>query len=118
MHAATHAATSHWRNANHQSGGGGTTSGQTVAMHPAFTIIGMALAVLIGGVILMGINGPYEDRTAYFVAIGLASGVIVLALAYLIYRCVKQRRQKEDEPLTTDPTPDLETKASSMPMLP
>ena len=124
MHAATHAATSHWRRSanSSRSSSGSTTSGQTVEMHPAFTLIGLAVTVLIGAVIFMGINGPYEDRTGYYVTIGIASVVLVLAVAYLIYMCAKQQRQKEDKPLTSQSEPasasDKNESSSTMPMLP
>lgn len=116
--AAAHAATTHWSNANRRSGGGGTTSGQTVEIDPAFTIIGLAITVLIGAVIFMGINGPYEDRTGYYIAIGIASGVIVLAAAYLIYKYFYQQRQREDKETPSEPTPALGKRKPELPLMP
>lgn len=123
MHAATHAATSHWsRSANSRSSGGSTvtTGSRDVSnMEATFTIIGLAFTALAASLILMGINGPYQDRTGYYIAIGIASGVIVLAVAYLIYLYVRHQRQTKDEPTTTSESkPELKRKESTMPMLP
>lgn len=122
MHAATHVATSHWaRSANGRSSSGSTVttgSREVSNMEATFTIIGLAVTALAASLVFMGINGPHQDRTGYYIAIGIASGVIVVAVAYLIYLYVEQERQKDDEPLTPKSEPASNKSESKTPILP
>jgi peptidoglycan/LPS O-acetylase OafA/YrhL len=86
---ATNAATSNLRRTNAARGGGGGTKGGEP--DPLFCVIGLAVSTLIGAPLLMALD-QFGDHTVYYVFIGIAAGVLAIAVAYLIYRCVRQAR--------------------------
>lgn len=84
---AMNAAASNLRRTNAARGGGGGTKGGDP--DPLLCVIGLAVSTLIGAPLLMALD-HFGDHTVYYVFIGIAAGVLAIAVAYLIYKCVRQ----------------------------
>lgn len=107
---AMNAATSNLRRTNAARGGGGGTKGGDP--DPLLCVIGLAVSTLICAPLLMGLD-RLGDHTVYYVFIGIAAGVLAIAVAYLIYKCV---RMAQAERAKKAPEGAAETVASSAAM--
>ena len=107
------AASSNLRRTNAARGGGGGTKGGE--LDPLFCVIGLAVSTLLGALLLMALD-HFGDHTVYYVFIGVAAGVLVIAVAYLIYRCVRQAQAKRAKAAPKGAAGTTETVASSAAM--
>ena len=104
------AAAANLRRTNAARGGGGGTKGGEP--DPLFCVIGLAVSTILACVLLMALD-HFGDHTVYYVFIGIAAGVLAIALAYLIYKCARMAQAERAEKASEGAAGPTESVASS-----